>query len=141
MYQFLFCALQVFIICLFVMPTVEPSGSVPLYFVLMTGTAACGVSLGLMISAWSKTSVMAITFIPLILLPQLMFSGFIKFFKNFEGLEEPFSALMPIRWSFESLSMLQYDAIASKHHSLKQIIGFEGSDYWQPFFIIFGCEN
>jgi hypothetical protein len=63
-------------------------------------TAAVGISLGLLISALVKTSQMATSLVPLILIPQILFSGIV-------GVPESASRVvgltMPAAWSFDSL--------------------------------------
>jgi ABC-type multidrug transport system ATPase subunit/pSer/pThr/pTyr-binding forkhead associated (FHA) protein len=70
-------------------------------------TAAVGIALGLLISALVKTSQMATSLVPLILIPQILFSGIV-------GVPESASRVvgltMPAAWSFDSMkrfSMLE----------------------------------
>jgi ABC-type multidrug transport system ATPase subunit/pSer/pThr/pTyr-binding forkhead associated (FHA) protein len=68
--------------------------------------ACCGVSLGLMISAFSKTSITAIVAIPLVLIPVILLGGLIKLYHELSGgwLLRLASDLTPARWSFEALT-------------------------------------
>ncbi len=69
-------------------------------FIVMLLTAAVGIALGLFISALVKTSEMATSLIPLILIPQIIFSGLIGVptgINKFVGLT------MPATWSFDSM--------------------------------------
>jgi ABC-type multidrug transport system ATPase subunit len=63
-------------------------------------TAGVGIALGLLISALVKTSQMATSLVPLILIPQILFSGIVGVphgATRFAGLT------MPAAWSFDSL--------------------------------------
>ncbi|MGI8495555.1 MAG: ABC transporter permease, partial [Pyrinomonadaceae bacterium] len=46
-------------------------------FIVMLLTAAVGIALGLFISSMVKTSEMATSLVPLILIPQILFSGLV----------------------------------------------------------------
>ncbi len=69
-------------------------------FITMLTTAAVGVSLGLFISALVKTSEMATSLIPLILIPQIIFSGLIGVPA---GVNKVVGLTMPATWSFDSI--------------------------------------
>ena len=51
-------------------------GSVMLQLAALSGTAIAGVAIGSAISALSRTEMQAVMFVPLILIPQIVFSGF-----------------------------------------------------------------
>ena len=63
-------------------------------------TAAVGVALGLLVSALVKTSEMATSLVPLILIPQILFSGLVGVPS---GLSTPVGMLMPATWSFDAM--------------------------------------
>lgn len=63
-------------------------------------TAAVGVGLGLFVSALVRTSEMATGLVPLILIPQLLFSGLAGVP---EGISRPISMTMPAAWSFDTM--------------------------------------
>ncbi len=63
-------------------------------------TTAVGVGVGLFISAVVRTSEMATGLVPLILIPQLLFSGLSGVP---EGLSRPLSMTMPAAWSFDTM--------------------------------------
>ena len=69
-------------------------------FIVMLLTAAVGVALGLFISALVKTSEMATSLIPLILIPQIIFSGLIGVPT---GINKVVGLVMPATWSFDSM--------------------------------------
>jgi hypothetical protein len=63
-------------------------------------TAGVGVALGLLISALVKTSEMATSLVPLILIPQILFSGLVGMP---EGINKVAGLLMPATWAFDTM--------------------------------------
>ncbi len=63
-------------------------------------SAAVGVGVGLFVSAVVRTSEMATGLVPLILIPQLLFSGLSGVP---EGISRPVSMTMPAAWSFDTM--------------------------------------
>ena len=69
-------------------------------FIAMLITAAVGISMGLFISSIVKTSEMATSLIPLILIPQIIFSGLIGVPL---GINKVVGLAMPATWSFDTM--------------------------------------
>ena len=69
-------------------------------FWTMLLTAGVGVALGLLISALVKTSEMATSLVPLILIPQILFSGLVGVPT---GVSKVVSLTMPSAWSFDTM--------------------------------------
>lgn len=69
-------------------------------FWAMLLTAAVGIGLGLLVSALVRTSEMATGLVPLILIPQLLFSGLVGV-PN--GVGRVISLTMPAAWSFDTI--------------------------------------
>ena len=63
-------------------------------------TASVGVALGLFISAVVRTSEMATSLVPLILIPQILFSGIVGVPT---GVSKPLTLTMPAAWSFDTM--------------------------------------
>ena len=63
-------------------------------------TAGVGIALGLFISALVKTSEMATSMVPLILIPQILFSGLVGVPS---GISKPISLLVPAAWSYDTM--------------------------------------
>ena len=63
-------------------------------------TAAVGVALGLFVSALVRTSEMATSLVPLILIPQILFSGLVGVPY---GLNKVIALTMPAAWSFDTM--------------------------------------
>ncbi len=67
---------------------------------VLMATGVAGAQLGLLLSASSGTQAKAVTLVPLVLVPQIIFSGAI--FK-LDGFAKFLSAFMPARWAFDAL--------------------------------------
>jgi hypothetical protein len=63
----------------------------------------CGTCLGLLISSASSRSDYAVATVPLVILPQILFSEFAIGKRYFEGVSEVIFAFMPSRWGYEAL--------------------------------------
>ena len=72
---------------------------IPQFFVMLL-TAAVGIALGLLISALVKTSEMATSLVPLILIPQILFSGLVGVPS---GINKIAGLAMPATWSFDTM--------------------------------------
>lgn len=66
-------------------------------------TVLCGTGLGLLISACVRRSDYAVGLVPLVILPQILFSEFAIKKDQFKGASEWIYRLMPSRWGYESL--------------------------------------
>ena len=69
-------------------------------FWTMLLTASVGIALGLLISAVVKTSELATSIVPLILIPQILFSGLVGVPS---GINKAVGLLMPATWSFDTM--------------------------------------
>lgn len=77
-------------------------GGLPQLLVMVL-TGMVGIALGLFVSAAVRTSEMATSLVPLILVPQLLFSGLIG---APTGAAKAAGALMPATWSFDAMKRL-----------------------------------
>ncbi len=75
-------------------------------FWAMLLTSSVGIALGLLVSALVKTSEMATSMVPLILIPQILLSGI---FGVPAGISKPASLFIPAAWSFDT--MKRYSAL------------------------------
>ncbi len=66
-------------------------------------TVLAGTCLGLLISASVKRSDYAVAWVPLVIIPQIVFSEFTISADQFQGVSEMLYTAMPTRWSYESL--------------------------------------
>jgi hypothetical protein len=134
-YQFALAAIQTLLITIIMWGMVNFTANFFAFWGILQLIAGCGVSLGLLVSASSKTEVTAISTIPILLLPQLMLGGFIKLYGSllYDGLQGNLADIMPIRWAFEALTVLEYNALQSTNEhvrDLNDVIGFTGTDLW-----------
>ena len=67
---------------------------------VMILTGMVGIALGLFVSAIVKTSEMATSFVPLMLIPQLLFCGLVGVPK---GISKYVGVVMPATWSFDEM--------------------------------------
>ena len=74
-------------------------GGLPQLFTMLL-TGAVGISIGLFVSAVVRTSEMATSLIPLILIPQIIFSGLIGVPS---GINKVVGLTMPATWSFDTM--------------------------------------
>ena len=72
---------------------------IPQFFVMLL-TAGVGIALGLLISAVVKTSEMATSLVPLILIPQILFSGLVGVPSGFNRIV---GLAMPATWAFDTM--------------------------------------
>jgi len=76
-----------------------PGWLIPQLIIVMF-TAMVGIALGLLVSAVVKTSEMATSLVPLILIPQILFSGLVGVP---QGTAKVIGTLMPATWAFDGL--------------------------------------
>jgi ABC-type multidrug transport system ATPase subunit len=67
----------------------------------------CGVSIGLTISAIAKSSEVAIAALPLVLLPMVILGGVLRPQHEMTPSIRPFATLMPSRWAFEGVILIE----------------------------------
>jgi hypothetical protein len=65
-------------------------------------TSLAGLSLGLCISAWARTPDRAISFVPLALIPQILFSGVLFPFESGVSVTRVFSWFTVSRWAMDA---------------------------------------
>jgi hypothetical protein len=70
---------------------------------VMILTGMVGIALGLFVSAIVKTSEMATSLVPLILIPQILFSGLVGVP---QGISKAVGTIMPATWSFDQMKRL-----------------------------------
>lgn len=81
------------------MPMPGLFGGIPQLWVMLL-TAGVGIALGLFVSAMVKTSEMATSLVPLILIPQILFGGLIGVP---QGISKVAGLVMPATWSFDTM--------------------------------------
>ncbi len=81
------------------MPMPGIFAGIPQLWVILL-TSGVGIALGLLISALVKTSEMATSLVPLILIPQILFSGLVGVP---QGISKVAGLVMPATWSFDTM--------------------------------------
>ena len=69
--------------------------------------ALIGVAVGLLISAMARTPEIAISLVPLVLLPMVILGGMLSPTHEMNGLMRLLSGVMPSRWAFEGLLLVE----------------------------------
>jgi ABC transport system ATP-binding/permease protein len=82
-----------------IMPMPGELLGIPQFWAMLL-TAGVGIALGLLISALVKTSEMATSLVPLILIPQILFSGLVGIPS---GLNKVAGLIMPATWAFDTM--------------------------------------
>jgi ABC transport system ATP-binding/permease protein len=82
-----------------IMPMPGEILGIPQFWAMLL-TAGVGIALGLLISALVKTSEMATSLVPLILIPQILFSGLVGVPT---GLNKVAGLIMPATWAFDTM--------------------------------------
>lgn len=108
----LLCLVQSFslllVVWLFTPFCLELGSGILLFFILLLMSSLAGLSLGLLISALSKTQAQALAIIPLVLLPMILFGGGIISVKQMRENPNPLSLaaaqLTPTRWAVEGMT-------------------------------------
>lgn len=85
------------------------ASSADLFWILL-GAAWVGTAAGLLVSALAKTSETAVSLIPLVLLPMVIFGGILQPLDEMQTLARSVAGVMPSRWAFEGLLTLESDA-------------------------------
>ncbi|MBI2774298.1 MAG: ABC transporter permease [Chloroflexi bacterium] len=82
---------------------VKYSGSLATIFLIEAMLVIVSVSLGLFISAFARTELQAVQFIPVVLVPQIFLSGLLVPVDQLPDVLRPFAAIMPLTYSNEAL--------------------------------------
>jgi ABC-type multidrug transport system ATPase subunit len=108
------CLLQCVVLVTAVSSFVRIEGSLPLMFIVVLLSSICGLTLGLFISSLAGTSDKAVGVLPIILIPQILFSGTVVEIDNMIPLSQGLSNMMVLRWSYgllKKISMWKSDQI------------------------------
>jgi ABC transport system ATP-binding/permease protein len=76
--------------------------------VILILTGMVGISIGLFVSATVKTSEIATSIVPLILIPQILFSGLVGVP---EGISKYVGVMMPATWTFDEMKRLSSEKV------------------------------
>jgi ABC-type multidrug transport system ATPase subunit len=100
-----------------------------LHLVVMIVTSMVGIALGLFVSAMVKTSEMATSLIPLILIPQILFSGLVGIPT---GMSRLVGVVMPATWAFDEMKRLSgLDVLRAKDEEAQPSENEEGQGLYK----------
>jgi ABC-type multidrug transport system ATPase subunit len=103
---FLLCFIQCVILITGVAIFVHIEGSLMLMFVVIFTSCICGLTMGLCVSAMVSTTDKALAVLPLILIPQILFSGTVVNIDNMIPISQGISNFMICRWSYDLLKKI-----------------------------------
>jgi len=103
---FTLCLVQCIVLVLTVTAFVKVDGSHFMMFVVVFLSSICGLTLGLLISSMVNTSDKALGVLPIVLIPQILFSGTVVEIDNMIPVSQKISDLMVCRWSYGLLKKI-----------------------------------
>ena len=119
--------LQTCLIFFLVAPACRLEGSWALQWLVLNVVTLSGMTLGLLISASSRSPDMAVTIIPIVLIPQVIFAGMIA---PLEGAAKWLARLLVANyWAYDALKTTLPDSMTSLKHPFtsKLLLGESGS--------------
>lgn len=116
----------------------DPPGGAQQVVLVLALCSLCGVAMGLVVSAYARTEDQATSFLPLVLLPQLLFGGAIVPTSELVQPVKAFSALIAAQWGFAGAG----HAIDMNQRIAGDAVFLQASRYDQaffahPFFVVF----
>ena len=112
--QALFTLVQCFLLLGVSFPLVGFHSFFPLLLLLCWLSSLSGISIGLLVSAYSKSEVSAIVMVPLILIPFILFGGLLKPYGDMDAFSRAASSLVPARWGYEAA--VQVENLSRDYH-------------------------
>lgn len=103
---FTLCLIQCVMLILITTWKVHVEGSVFLMFLTVFVSSIAGLTMGLMISAMVSTTDKALAVLPIILIPQILFSGTVVDIDNMIPLSQSVANIMILRWSYDLLKKI-----------------------------------
>lgn len=79
-------------------------------FLILAGAAFVGSAAGLLVSALASSSEAAVSLIPLVLLPMVIFGGILQPLDEMKAPARALAQVMPSRWAFEGLLTLESES-------------------------------
>jgi ABC-type multidrug transport system permease subunit len=104
-----FCLFQCAVLLGIVYLGCELEGDPALMYVALVLASLVGVGLGLLVSAFARTSEAAIALVPLILIPMVIAGGMMNPVHKMNPGMEAFAQTMASRWAFEGLLVVESD--------------------------------
>jgi len=130
--QALFSAIQCGLLLGISFPLLGLEAFFPMLFLLCWLCSLAGISIGLLVSAFSRSEVSAIVMVPLILIPFILFGGLLKTYEDMDVASRGVSALVPARWGYESA--IQVENLVRNYELPVPVIGEEEKTEFVPFY-------
>ncbi|OGS35118.1 MAG: hypothetical protein A2293_07910 [Elusimicrobia bacterium RIFOXYB2_FULL_49_7] len=103
---FMLCLIQCVLLMTLVMWKVKVDGSLPFLFLTIFLSSVAGLTMGLMVSAVVSTTDKALAVLPILLIPQILFSGTVVEIDNMMPVSQLISNTMICRWSYDLLKKI-----------------------------------
>lgn len=103
------CVIQCLIMLTIVYNGCHLKGSFVAMFGVLILASLVALALGLITSAMARTSEVAIALVPVLLLPMMFLGGMIQPVHDMMDVARPITSVIPARWAFESLVLLEND--------------------------------
>jgi ABC-type multidrug transport system ATPase subunit len=100
------CLIQCVVLIVLVTIPVKVEGSHLLMFLTVFISSLAGLSLGLMVSAMVGSSDKALALLPILLIPQILFSGTVVEIDNMMSVSQFVSNFMILRWSYDLMKKI-----------------------------------
>jgi ABC-2 type transport system permease protein len=91
---------------------VRYEGNVATIFLVEAVLAIVAVAMGLFVSAFARTELQAVQFIPIVILPQAFLAGFLVPVDQLPDVLRPFSVIMPLTYAMEALRGVMIKGLA-----------------------------
>ena len=125
----LICLFQTIMLVMIIYGTIGLKGDIVNIMLIVFLTALSGVTLGLFISSFVKTTNMAISLIPIILIPQIIFSGLIVKEKDMDIISKGISKVCVSYWSFKSIKEITYGELKEEYPDARLYMPTQNLNY------------
>lgn len=105
------CVVQCLVLLILIAPYCNWKASLSAMYAFTLTAALAGLAIGLCISALARTSEMALALLPLVLIPMVVLSGAMSPIHKMPDLMQTVSQIMPMRWAYEGMVVLEADAM------------------------------
>jgi len=105
------CVVQCLVLLVLIPPCCHWQGSLSAMYAFTLTAALAGLAIGLCMSALARTSEMAVALLPLVLIPMVVLGGAMLPIHKMHDLMQAVSRIMPTRWAYEGMVVLEADAM------------------------------
>ena len=107
--QFILSLLQNMLLVLFVWAFIPLDVSIVVIIMVLFGVGSAGICVGLLVSAVTKSSDKALVCVPLLVIPQILFSDFVLGADQLSNWTGRAQEVMPVYWGFDVLKQFWKD--------------------------------